>query len=122
MKNLTSILLAALIMLSCTDSMQYILKSDTTTKILFVGSKSVALKGTMSGKISCVRGFLISRYNIPTFRDKEIQIEWCNDGIDDFSKLINLEHGITYFAVSFCYYPRHADDVSYGNAVYFKTK
>ena len=122
MKNLISVLLAILILLSCTDSITYIIKPDVTTKILFVGSKSVALKATMSGKISCVRGFLVSKFGTPSFDDPEVEIIWCNDGIDDFSSVIPLEHGMTYFALSFCYYPRHADDVSYGNLVGFTLK
>lgn len=103
------------------DGVYYKPTPDVTLSVTNVTAKSAELHGFVSGQDSVIRGFLISKYNVPDLTRPDNDIIWADKGVGEFVATPELEHNQVYWVCAFCYYPRFANRVTYGNTVILKT-
>lgn len=120
--KLFKILLVVLLFTSCQkDSITYKSPPKVTLKVSNITAKSCELTGFATGNDNVIRGFLISKYNVPGLSRPDNTILWASRGFGQYVITPELEHNQVYWVVSFCYYERRAGDVSYSDAIAFKT-
>lgn len=82
---------------------------------------SVDLSATMVGD-SCVRGFLISKYNVPDLERLDNDVLWCPYSTGNFEMRVPLVYREVYFVRAFVYYRGQADRPEYSETMVVKAK
>ena len=116
------LVLITMVLLGCQkDGVGYRAIPTPTLAVKDITAHSAMLTATLLGD-SCVRGFLISKYNIPDLTRPDNEILWCPYGIGDYQLQVKLVHRGSYFVVAFAYWRGQADRVGYSEVVGFKAE
>lgn len=120
--KLFKILILVLLFASCQkDSITYKDPPKLRLQVINTAPNSVLFIATTSSQDSVIRGFVISKTEIPVLTHEGTEILWTPRGRGDFAWMPHLQANQQYWVAAFCYFERHADKVSYSNSIGFKT-
>ena len=92
-----------------------------TLQVRNITAHSALLIATLQSD-SCVRGFLISKYNVPDLTRPDNDILWSPYGVGDYAYLANLEYRQVYYVRAFAYWRGQADNIGYSEVSVIKTE
>lgn len=121
MKSLVTVLVFFVFASCQKDSITYKDPPKLHLQVINTAPNSVLFIATTASQDSVIRGFVISKTEIPVLTHEGTEIMWSPSGRGDFAWMPHLQANQQYWVAAFCYFERHADKVSYSNSIGFKT-
>ena len=120
MRNILIVLLLIAFSSCQKDGITYNDPPKLVLQVINTAPNTVLFIATTTSQDSVIRGFVISKTEIPVLTHEGTEIMWSPRGRGDFAWMPHLEANQQYWVSAFCYFEGGADKVSYSNVIVFK--